>query len=457
MSVMEKVRNLMGGVYSVATPFHPFGGAVDVIVVQQQDGTFRSTPWYVRFGKFQGVLKGAEKIVRINVNGVEANFHMYLDNSGEAYFVKEVHDDEVATNSELTSEDSSVKVDSTGDRLDHSMSDSGVLQLTDEDHSSVLLKLQRSESDLDPRFYDFQDDQPTIEGLADFSEYERSRHDNLDGENLEDSYGSHPGVILVSVDGHLLKAPISESEPIEKNLQLNIAEFHVVPGEGTHFYDGNEEIGSGENAHAADYDCRKDASTTDVPSSIYSSNIDICTSGVQPEDCQREEGPICHTEETNTEEAASCIKTENVFKSCLDFHELAQQDENDNLQDKRSSLVDQSSAKEPNENCSNVDENEQENIKQSRHIDELSSLSGVTSSHDSNSPKLKLELQGVDKDASVEVDTGSGRHSGPNDVEWNDNQQTAVLDNTSEEDIVTAPQTITSNEGDQSHFGLSKD
>jgi phosphatidate phosphatase LPIN len=141
----------------------------------------------------------------------------------------------------------------------------------------------------------------------------------------------------------------------------------------------------------------------------------------------------------------------------LDFHELAQQDENDNLQDKRSSLVDQSSAKEPNENCSNVDENEQENIKQSRHIDELSSLSGVTSSHDSNSPKLKLELQGVDKDASVEVDTGSGRHSGSNDVEWNDNQQTTVLDNTSEEDIVTAPQTITSNEGDQSHFGLSKD
>ncbi|PNY10915.1 phosphatidate phosphatase LPIN10 [Trifolium pratense] len=440
MSVMEKVRNLIGGVYSVATPFHPFGGAVDVIVVQQQDGSFRSTPWYVRFGKFQGVLKGAEKIVRINVNGVEANFHMYLDNSGEAYFVKEVDDNEVATNS-----------DSTDNRLDEIISDSGVLQLTDVDHSSVSPKFQKSESDLDRRFYDFQDDQPTIEGSADLLEYERSQHDNLDGEN--------PGVTLVSVDGHKFTVPILESEPTEENLQLNIPQIHLVPGEGTDFDEGNEEFGSGENVCAADYVSGKDDSTADVPSSIYSSNIDNCTSEVQPEDCQRKEGPICHTEETDTEEATSCIKTENVFKSCLDFHELAQQqDENDNLQDKTtSSLVDQNSAKEPNENCSNVDENEQENIKQSRHIDELSSLSGATSSHDSNSPKLKVELQGVDKDASVEVDTGSGSHSGTNDVEGNDNQQTIVLENTSEEDIVTAPQTITSNEEDQRHFGLRFD
>ncbi|MCI05367.1 phosphatidate phosphatase LPIN1-like, partial [Trifolium medium] len=228
MSVMEKVRNLIGGVYSVATPFHPFGGAVDVIVVQQQDGTFRSTPWYVRFGKFQGVLKGAEKIVRINVNGVESNFHMYLDNSGEAYFVKEVDDNEVATNS-----------DSTGNRLDNSISDSGVLQLTDEDQSSVLPELQKSESDLDRRFYDFQDDQPTIEGSADLLEYGRSQHDNLDGEN--------PGVTLVSVDGHKFTVPILESEPTEENLQLNIPQIHLVPGEGTDFDEGNEEFGSGEN------------------------------------------------------------------------------------------------------------------------------------------------------------------------------------------------------------------
>ncbi|PPR93944.1 hypothetical protein GOBAR_AA26726 [Gossypium barbadense] len=45
------------GVYTVSGPFHPFGGAVDIIVVEQPDGTFKTSPWYVRFGKFQGVLK----------------------------------------------------------------------------------------------------------------------------------------------------------------------------------------------------------------------------------------------------------------------------------------------------------------------------------------------------------------------------------------------------------------
>ena len=82
------------GVYTVSGPFHPFGGAVDIIVVEQQDGSFKSSPWYVRFGKFQGVLKTKEKVVKISVNGVEANFHMYLDHKGEAYFLREVVDAE---------------------------------------------------------------------------------------------------------------------------------------------------------------------------------------------------------------------------------------------------------------------------------------------------------------------------------------------------------------------------
>lgn len=78
------------GVSTVSGPFHPFGGAVDIIVVEQPDGSFKSSPWYVRFGKFQGVLKAKEKIVNISVNGVEADFHMFLDQRGEAYFLREV-------------------------------------------------------------------------------------------------------------------------------------------------------------------------------------------------------------------------------------------------------------------------------------------------------------------------------------------------------------------------------
>ncbi|KAE8683623.1 Phosphatidic acid phosphohydrolase 2 isoform 3 [Hibiscus syriacus] len=78
------------GVYTVSGPFHPFGGAVDIIVVEQPDGSFKSSPCYVRFGKFQGVLKSREKVVSISVNGIEANFHMFLDHKGEAYFLREV-------------------------------------------------------------------------------------------------------------------------------------------------------------------------------------------------------------------------------------------------------------------------------------------------------------------------------------------------------------------------------
>lgn len=88
---MERLGSYISrSVNTVSGPFHPFGGAVDIVVVEQQDGSFKSSPWYVRFGKFQGVLKAKEKMVNISVNGAEADFHMYLDHKGEAFFMREV-------------------------------------------------------------------------------------------------------------------------------------------------------------------------------------------------------------------------------------------------------------------------------------------------------------------------------------------------------------------------------
>jgi phosphatidate phosphatase LPIN len=80
-------RLISQGVYTVAGPFHPFGGAVDIIVVQQQDGTYKSSPWYVKFGKFQGVLKRSEKVVNIAVNDEALKFHMFLDSTGRFPFL----------------------------------------------------------------------------------------------------------------------------------------------------------------------------------------------------------------------------------------------------------------------------------------------------------------------------------------------------------------------------------
>lgn len=38
-------------------------GAIDVLVIEQADGSFLSSPFHVRFGKI-GVLKSREKVVR---------------------------------------------------------------------------------------------------------------------------------------------------------------------------------------------------------------------------------------------------------------------------------------------------------------------------------------------------------------------------------------------------------
>ncbi|XP_024388319.1 phosphatidate phosphatase PAH1 isoform X2 [Physcomitrium patens] len=94
-------RLISQGVYTVAGPFHPFGGAVDIIVVQQQDGSYKSSPWYVKFGKFQGVLKRSEKVVNIAVNDVNVKFHMYLDSTGEAYFLKDAEPEKEPSPSQL--------------------------------------------------------------------------------------------------------------------------------------------------------------------------------------------------------------------------------------------------------------------------------------------------------------------------------------------------------------------
>ncbi|KAL0028584.1 hypothetical protein WJX79_003521 [Trebouxia sp. C0005] len=63
-------------------------GAIDIMVVSQPDGSLRSSPFYVRFGKYTG-LRTADKKVHLVVNDVEADFAMHLGRSGEAYFVGE--------------------------------------------------------------------------------------------------------------------------------------------------------------------------------------------------------------------------------------------------------------------------------------------------------------------------------------------------------------------------------
>ena len=48
-------------------------GAIDVVVVEQEDGTFKSSPFHVRFGKM-GVLKAKEKIVSASNSNSKMTF-----------------------------------------------------------------------------------------------------------------------------------------------------------------------------------------------------------------------------------------------------------------------------------------------------------------------------------------------------------------------------------------------
>ena len=51
-----------------------FTGAIDVIVVQQEDGTLRCTPFHVRFGKL-GVFQSLQNKVNKQKKTFENNFH----------------------------------------------------------------------------------------------------------------------------------------------------------------------------------------------------------------------------------------------------------------------------------------------------------------------------------------------------------------------------------------------
>ncbi|XP_048727886.2 phosphatidate phosphatase LPIN2-like isoform X2 [Ostrea edulis] len=68
-------------------------GAIDAVIVKQEDGSYLSSPFHVRFGKL-GVLRAREKVVDIEINGVPVEMQMKLGESGEAFFVEELPGEE---------------------------------------------------------------------------------------------------------------------------------------------------------------------------------------------------------------------------------------------------------------------------------------------------------------------------------------------------------------------------
>ncbi|KAK4648586.1 lipin Ned1 [Podospora bellae-mahoneyi] len=90
---MQYVRNLSDSVSTAWNSINPatLSGAIDVIVVEQEDGSLLCSPFHVRFGKFS-LLRPYEKKVEFKVNGIKQPYSMKLGEGGEAFFVFETSD-----------------------------------------------------------------------------------------------------------------------------------------------------------------------------------------------------------------------------------------------------------------------------------------------------------------------------------------------------------------------------
>lgn len=87
---MQYVRSLGDSVSTAWNSINPatLSGAIDVIVVEREDGTLACSPFHVRFGKFS-LLRPYEKKVEFKVNGVTQPYPMKVGEGGEAFFVFE--------------------------------------------------------------------------------------------------------------------------------------------------------------------------------------------------------------------------------------------------------------------------------------------------------------------------------------------------------------------------------
>ncbi|KAJ3055774.1 hypothetical protein HK097_009344 [Rhizophlyctis rosea] len=85
-----KVVTAVTAVSAFYTEINPatLSGAIDIIVVEQENGDLVSSPFHVRFGKLK-VLRPHEKKVDVVVNGESTDLVMKVGEAGEAFFVVE--------------------------------------------------------------------------------------------------------------------------------------------------------------------------------------------------------------------------------------------------------------------------------------------------------------------------------------------------------------------------------
>lgn len=90
---MQYVQSISGSIAKTWNSINPatLSGAIDVIVVEQEDGSLACSPFHIRFGKFS-LLRPSEKKVECKINNKKLDFPMKLGEGGEAFFVFETRE-----------------------------------------------------------------------------------------------------------------------------------------------------------------------------------------------------------------------------------------------------------------------------------------------------------------------------------------------------------------------------
>ncbi|XP_003374582.1 conserved hypothetical protein [Trichinella spiralis] len=92
--LFSSVRDFYNGINSATLT-----GAIDVVVVEQPNGEYIGSSFYVRFGKI-GVLQSRAKLVDIMINDQPVDICMRLSSTGEAFFVESITEADVEQLSE---------------------------------------------------------------------------------------------------------------------------------------------------------------------------------------------------------------------------------------------------------------------------------------------------------------------------------------------------------------------
>lgn len=101
---MQYVGKVGGYMYNQWNSLNPATllGAIDIIVVEQPDGSLHCSPFHIRFGKFQ-IIKPLQKKIDFYVNDIKTDLPMKLGDGGEAFFVLEASSEGLISKSAMTS------------------------------------------------------------------------------------------------------------------------------------------------------------------------------------------------------------------------------------------------------------------------------------------------------------------------------------------------------------------